>query len=79
MIIFIQKQHFTFHLPFRWIIKARVTNKSNIRTWSNSKGEGKLFSFDLVDESGEIRVTGFRDAVDKFYDYIQVLYLLQLL
>ena len=28
-----------------------MTNKSGIRTWSNSKGEGKLFSIDLLDES----------------------------
>ncbi|KAI4471655.1 replication factor a 1 rfa1 [Holotrichia oblita] len=55
-----------------WIIKARVTNKSNIRTWSNSRGEGKLFSMDLVDESGEIRATAFRDLVDKFYDYLEI-------
>lgn len=40
-----------FACPCRWTIKARVTNKSNIRTWSNSKGEGKLFSFEIVDES----------------------------
>lgn len=57
---------------FRWIIRARVSNKSAIRTWSNSRGEGKLFNMDLIDESGEIRCTGFRDMVDKFYDYIQV-------
>lgn len=50
-----------------------MTNKSSVRTWSNSRGEGKLFSLDLVDESGEIRLTGFREQVDKFYDYIQVL------
>ncbi|XP_056629805.1 replication protein A 70 kDa DNA-binding subunit [Diorhabda sublineata] len=56
----------------KWVIKARVTNKSAIRTWSNSRGEGKLFSFDLIDETGEIRVTAFRDLVDKFYDYLQV-------
>lgn len=36
---------------FRWTIRARVTNKSQIRTWSNSRGEGKLFSLELVDES----------------------------
>uniref|UniRef100_A0A672GAF0 Replication protein A subunit n=1 Tax=Salarias fasciatus TaxID=181472 RepID=A0A672GAF0_SALFA len=35
----------------KWTIKARVTNKSGVRTWSNSRGEGKLFSFDVVDES----------------------------
>lgn len=27
---------------------------------------------DLVDESGEIRATAFRDLVDKFYDMIEV-------
>ncbi|XP_074038930.1 replication protein A 70 kDa DNA-binding subunit-like [Leptinotarsa decemlineata] len=27
---------------------------------------------DLIDESGEIRLTAFRDQVDKYYDYIQV-------
>lgn len=56
----------------KWVIKARVTSKSAIRTWNNAKGEGKLFSMDLMDESGQIRVTAFRDQVDKFYDMIQV-------
>ncbi|XP_026466908.1 replication protein A 70 kDa DNA-binding subunit [Ctenocephalides felis] len=56
----------------KWVIKARVMNKSAIRTWSNSKGEGKLFSMDLFDESGEIRATAFKEQCDKFYDMIQV-------
>ncbi|XP_014215325.1 replication protein A 70 kDa DNA-binding subunit [Copidosoma floridanum] len=56
----------------RWVIKARVANKSPIRTWSNSRGEGKLFSMDLLDESGEIRCTAFRDQCDKFYDMIEI-------
>ncbi|XP_071626568.1 replication protein A 70 kDa DNA-binding subunit-like [Temnothorax longispinosus] len=55
----------------RWVIKVRVTNKSPIRTWSNSRGEGKLFSMDLIDESGEIRCTAFRDLCEKFYDMIE--------
>lgn len=55
----------------RWVIKARVISKSNVRTWSNSRGEGKLFSMDLIDESGEIRCTAFRDQCDKFYDMIE--------
>ncbi|XP_075216262.1 replication protein A 70 [Lycorma delicatula] len=55
----------------KWVIKARVTSKTNIRTWSNARGEGKLFSVDLVDESGEIRLTFFRDQVDQFYDMIE--------
>lgn len=56
----------------KWVIKARVTSKPPIRHWSNAKGEGKLFSMDLMDESGQIRVTAFRDLVDKFYDMIEV-------
>lgn len=56
----------------RWSIKARVTKKSNIRTWSNSRGEGKLFSMDLIDESGEIRTTAFNQECDKFFDMIEV-------
>ncbi|XP_016897206.1 replication protein A 70 kDa DNA-binding subunit-like isoform X2 [Cynoglossus semilaevis] len=55
----------------KWTIKARVTNKSNIRTWSNSKGEGKLFSFEIVDESGEIRITAFNKEVDKFFSLVE--------
>ncbi|EFA12891.1 replication protein A 70 kDa DNA-binding subunit [Tribolium castaneum] len=56
----------------KWVIKARVTNKSDMRTWSNSRGEGKLFSFDLMDDSGEIRCTAFRDMADKYFNYLQV-------
>nr|XP_019952555.1 PREDICTED: replication protein A 70 kDa DNA-binding subunit-like isoform X2 [Paralichthys olivaceus] len=55
----------------RWTIRARVTNKSNIRTWSNSKGEGQLFTFEIVDESGEIRVTAFNKEVDKFFSLVE--------
>lgn len=56
----------------KWVIKARVTSKSSIRTWKNAKGEGKLFSMDLIDESGEIRVTAFKEQCDRFYDMIEV-------
>uniref|UniRef100_A0A669DPH6 Replication protein A subunit n=1 Tax=Oreochromis niloticus TaxID=8128 RepID=A0A669DPH6_ORENI len=55
----------------KWTIRARVTNKSAIRTWSNSRGDGKLFSMEIVDESGEIRVTGFNQEVDKFFSLIE--------
>ncbi|XP_023272389.1 replication protein A 70 kDa DNA-binding subunit isoform X4 [Seriola lalandi dorsalis] len=55
----------------KWTIRARVTNKSNVRTWSNSKGEGKLFSFDIVDESGEIKITAFNKEVDKFFSLVE--------
>ncbi|CAL4100055.1 unnamed protein product [Meganyctiphanes norvegica] len=56
----------------KWTIRARVTNKSDVRTWSNSKGEGKLFSVEFLDESGEIRATGFNQELDKFFDMLEV-------
>ena len=51
-----------------WAIKARVTAKSEMKSWTNQRGEGKLFSIDLLDSTGgQIRATMFNDAVDKFY------------
>lgn len=56
----------------RWTIKARVTNRTPIKHWSNAKGEGKLFSVELVDrKGGEIRATMFKETVDKFYDLLR--------
>lgn len=55
----------------KWTIKARVTSKSAIRTWHKATGDGKLFSVNLLDESGEIRATGFNEQVDQFYDLLQ--------
>ncbi|CAB1428210.1 unnamed protein product, partial [Pleuronectes platessa] len=55
----------------KWTIRARVTNKNSIRTWNNSRGEGKLFSFEIMDESGEIRVTAFNKEVDKFFSLVE--------
>ncbi|XP_057420814.1 replication protein A 70 kDa DNA-binding subunit A-like [Lotus japonicus] len=57
----------------RWAIKARVTAKGDLRRYNNAKGDGKVFSFDLLDaDGGEIRVTCFNTAVDRFYDVIEV-------
>uniref|UniRef100_A0A674NW75 Replication protein A subunit n=1 Tax=Takifugu rubripes TaxID=31033 RepID=A0A674NW75_TAKRU len=53
-----------------WTIRARVMNKSSIRTWNNSRGEGKLFSFEIVDESGEMKITAFNKEVDKFFSLV---------
>jgi len=56
----------------KWSIKVRVTNKSAIRTYSNARGEGKLFNFEMIDKTGEIRCSGFNEQVDKFYDMLQI-------
>lgn len=55
----------------KWTIKARVTNKSEIRTWHKQSGEGKLFSVNLLDESGEIKATGFNEQCDVLYDIFE--------
>eukprot|EP00939_MAST-03C_sp_MAST-3C-sp1_P003866 g3866.t1 len=60
--------------PYRssWTIKARVTSKGAKKTWNNARGEGVLFSVDLLDsDGGEIRGTFFKEAVDKFYDVLE--------
>lgn len=57
----------------RWAIKARVTAKGDLRRYNNAKGDGKVFSFDLLDsDGGEIRVTCFNAVVDRFYDVTEV-------
>ncbi|KAH9999767.1 replication factor-a protein [Xylariaceae sp. FL0662B] len=53
----------------KWTIKARVSQKSDVKTWQ--KGIGKLFSVNLLDESGEIKATGFNEQCDQFYDLLQ--------
>lgn len=56
----------------KWTIRARVINKAPVRTWNNSRGNGKLFSMDLLDESGEIRATAFNNECEKFFDLIEL-------
>jgi replication factor A1 len=57
----------------RWTIKARVTAKGELRHYNNARGDGKVFSFDLLDsDGGEIRVTCFNAVADQFYNQIEV-------
>lgn len=49
----------------KWRIRVRVSNKSDVRSFKN--GNGQLFNATFIDESGEIRVTGFTEAVTEFY------------
>ena len=64
----------TYHLLTlfaQWTIKARCTFKSDIKTWHNKNGEGRLFSVNFLDDSGEIRATGFNTEVDAWYEVLQ--------
>ena len=56
----------------RWKLKARVANKAPIKEWSNARGQGKLFSMELVDSNGDdIRCTFFKEAVDAYYTRLE--------
>lgn len=55
----------------KWTIRARVTQKGEIKHFTNQRGPGQLFSVNFLDESSEIRATGFGDAVDKFYTLLK--------
>ncbi|XP_076330742.1 replication protein A 70 kDa DNA-binding subunit-like [Tachypleus tridentatus] len=55
----------------RWTICARVITKTSIKTWNYPTSEGKLFSMNLLDGSGEIRAMAFNDCCDTFYQMIE--------
>ncbi|XP_042449670.1 replication protein A 70 kDa DNA-binding subunit B-like [Zingiber officinale] len=51
-----------------WTIKVRLTNKGNLRSYRNAKGEGQVFNVELTDEDGtQIQATMFNEAAAKFY------------
>ncbi|KAM0676447.1 60S acidic ribosomal protein P1 [Gurleya vavrai] len=60
--------------PFqnKWSIKGRCISKSDIKLFTNQKGEGKLFSVNLADETGSIKITGFSECVDLFYNHFDI-------
>jgi replication factor A1 len=56
----------------KWVILARVTRKSDKRTWQNARGSGTLFNIELMDKEGtEIRATFFKEACEKFYPVLE--------
>ena len=58
----------------RWTIRARVTNKGSLRTFTKgANGGGKVFGVELLDaEGGEIRASFFNQAADLFFDKLIV-------
>ena len=56
----------------KWLIKARVVSKSEMRTFSNDRGQSSVFSVDLCDDSAEIRATAWREVADRLYPSIGV-------
>lgn len=51
-----------------WMIRARITNKGAVRTFSKGGQSGKVFTIDLLDaKGGEIRANFFNQAAETFY------------
>ena len=48
-----------------------MSKKTPVKHFRSARGEGKLFSVELLDEETEIRGTFFGMAVDNFFDVIQ--------
>ena len=56
----------------KWQIKARVVNKGEMRTFNSAKGgEGRFFSMDLSDDSGEIRATAWKEVAERLYPMVE--------
>ncbi|EJW05236.1 replication factor-a protein 1 (rpa1) [Edhazardia aedis USNM 41457] len=55
--------------PFqnKWSIKGRCTYKSDIKKFTNARGEGKLFTVNISDETGTIKISAFSECVDMFF------------
>lgn len=53
------------------VFKGRVVSKSDIRKFNTQKGEGKVFSFEVADKSGQIKCVAFSECVDIFYPLIE--------
>ncbi|TVU47936.1 hypothetical protein EJB05_07554 [Eragrostis curvula] len=56
-----------------WVIKVRVTNKGNLRSYKNARGEGCVFNVELTDVDGtQIQATMFNEAAKKFYPIFEM-------
>jgi replication factor A1 len=56
-----------------WTLKVRVLSKTDLCTFTNAKGLGHVFSFDVIDaKNGEIRITYFNIQVTNFHPSIYI-------
>lgn len=53
-----------------WKVEGRVIGKFPIKHWKKNEREGKLFNLIICDESGEIRITGYDESVDRIYNEV---------
>jgi replication factor A1 len=50
----------------KWTIRGRLMDKGE-RSYSNAKGDGKLFNLTVTDSTCDIRVTGFTETYNEHY------------
>jgi hypothetical protein len=60
-------------LVIRWSIKGKVQNKSQPNPFSNYKGQGKSFKFELVEDDGSSKISNvcFNELCDQFFFVIE--------
>ncbi|XP_059073447.1 replication protein A 70 kDa DNA-binding subunit A-like [Cryptomeria japonica] len=61
--------------PFqtRWTIKVRVTMKKEIHQYNKQTGNGRVFSFNIIDNEGtKARVSSFNNMADAHYGNIDI-------
>ncbi|KAK2941375.1 putative Replication protein A 70 kDa DNA-binding subunit [Blattamonas nauphoetae] len=60
--------------PRNWKIKAKCTFKSNPKEFQNKRtgNSGTVASVDLIDNSGEIRITMYTEQVETFFPIFEV-------
>jgi len=55
-----------------WAIRARVTSKAPLRTFSKGANTGKVFHVNLLDaQGGEIRASFFNEAADAHFEKLE--------
>ena len=54
-------------------VMVRVLSKTDMKTFNNARGPGKLFSMDLMDAEGAcVRAACFNGAADKYFGLMQI-------
>ena len=53
------------------VLLVRVTDKSELKTYKNEKGDGNLFNFNVMDQEGnQVQVTCFNKVALKYYNIL---------
>ena len=56
-----------------WTLKVRVLSKTDLHTFTNARGHGHVFIFDVIDIVGsEIRITCFNMKATQFHSSIDI-------